>query len=149
MWMLLFRDWCESHQRSLWQVFTIWEERGKKTCLLSVCGSPLLLGTLWNPTEAELSILWMEVQATMRRQKYTFGRVLADLGWFYWHTNNQIFVFFHIWKLVPSSTLVVWVVVPMWRSRLPFLGWSGSLNLDPFLLVVFPVFVSNYLDWWE
>lgn len=36
-----------------------------------------------NPTEAQLSILWMEVQAMMRRQKQTFGRVLADLGWFY------------------------------------------------------------------
>lgn len=149
MWMLLFRDWCESHQRSLWQVFTIWEERGKKTCLLSVCGSPLLLGTLSAPTEAELSILWMEVQAMMQRQKYTFGRVLADFKLvLLTHKRPNLCVFSHL-KLVPSSPLVVWVVVPMWRSGLPFLGWTGSLNLFHFLLVGFPVFVSNYLDWWE
>lgn len=28
-------------------------------------------------------------------------------------------------------------------------GWSDPLGLDPILPVGFPVFVSNYLDWWE
>lgn len=99
MWMLLFGDWCESHQRSLWQVFTIQGEKGKKTCCFSLCGSLLLFGSLANQAESDrtenslsYSLFYGWWKGLSKRS--TSGRVLAGLGRSYWHRNGQILCLF-------------------------------------------------------
>lgn len=99
MWMLLFGDWCESHQRSLWQVFTIQGEKGKKTCCFSLCGSLLLFGSLANQAESdrtENSLSYSLFYGWWKglSQRSTSGRVLAGLGRSYWHRNGQILCLF-------------------------------------------------------
>lgn len=115
--------------------------KGERKHAFSQCVAPRCC---WEPSRTRLKL--NSVVCGWRCRRW------CGPGWFklvlLTHKRPNLCVFSHL-MLVPSSTLVVWVDVPMWRSGLPFLGWTGSLNLDPFLLVGFPVFVSNYLDWWE
>lgn len=122
--MLLFGDWCESHQRSLWQVFTIQGEKGKKTCRFSLCGSPLLFGTLTNQAESDSAENSLMRNSLFYRwwkglsQNSTFGRLLVRVICF--------FCFFFLMKMVPSFTGCIGLYE---KERTAIFGWSGPLGL--------------------